>query len=49
MMALCLGFICMLLAMHFWLKIIQSPVFTIIGLTGGWLVNLLAGRWNAQA
>ena len=50
MMALCLGFICMLLAMHFWLEIpIQSPVFTIIGLTGGWLVNLLAGRWNAQA
>lgn len=50
MAALCLGFICVLLAMHFLLEIpLHSPIFTISGLTGGWLVNLLAGRWNAQA
>ena len=46
----CILFIALLAILHVALKIrLDHPVFTISGLTAGWLIAFLTGRWSDQA
>ena len=49
MLFLCVVFLMMLLIVRHFLGVpYENPLFTVIGLIGGWIMALLTARWNSQ-